>query len=123
MKRFHRFGRYGLLGVFNTVLGYVLFVALATLMSQLLASVITEILVQSFKYYGLGKFVFRAPQRTRPSPLAYLISVLPGSLVLFLNVAIFSRFLPPAITGALGILVSIIYYKIFKALYRPRLNN
>lgn len=120
MKRFHRFGRYGLLGVVNTALGYLLFVALAGIVSQLLASVITELVVQAFKYYGLGKFVFTGPVRTRPSPLAYLVSILPGSLVLFLNVAFFAQFLPPAITGALGIVVSVLYYKVFKLLYRPR---
>lgn len=119
MKRFLRFGRYGLLGIVNTILGYVMFVALSyTLHNQLLSSVVTEAVVQAFKYYGLGKFVFICESSRRPSPLTYLLGIMPGSFVIFVNVAIFSRFTPAWITGIIGLIVSFIYYKIFKRLYR-----
>lgn len=118
MKRLRRFGRYGALGVVNTVLGYAMFVSLALIVSQLLASVITEISMQLFKYYGLGRFVFTGQNSKRPTLLIYLLSIMPGSFVIFVNVAILSRFTPAPITGAISLVVSILYYKIFKRLYR-----
>lgn len=119
MKRFRGLVRYGMLGICNTALGYTLFVALSSVASQLVASVITEIAAQSIKYYGLGLFVFKGQRRTRPSPITYILHVTPGSLVLFANVAIFSKFTPPYVTGLLGVMVSLLYYKIFKYIYKP----
>lgn len=118
MKRLLRFGRYGALGVINTVLGYVLFVSLALVFSQLMASIITEINMQLFKYYGLGRFVFIGKNSRRPTLLVYLLSVMPGSLVIFTSVAIISHFTTAPITGLISLLVSVIYYKVFKYLYR-----
>ena len=120
MKRFRGLVRYGMLGVFNTVLGYTLFLALSSVVSQLVASMITELAAQTIKYYGLGLFVFKGQRRTRPSPTTYALYVMPGSLVLFVNVAVLSKFTPPYVTGVLGIIVSLLYYKIFKAIYNPR---
>ena len=120
MKRFRGLVRYGMLGVINTVLGYTLFVALSSVVSQLAASVIAEITVQTIKYHGLGLFVFKEQRRTRPPPATYILHIIPGSVVLFANVAILSKFTPPYVTGLLGIIVSLLYYKIFKALYKPR---
>jgi len=120
MKKFRGLVRYGMLGVFNTALGYTLFVALSSIASQLVASVITEIAAQTIKYYGLGSFVFKDQRRTRPPPATYILHVIPGSLVLFANVAVLSKFTPPYVTGLLGIIVSLLYYKIFKVIYKPR---
>lgn len=118
MKRLRRFGRYGVLGSINAVIAYVLFVSLATVLSQLMASVITEIIMQLFRYYGLGRFVFRGGNARRPTLLAYFFAVMPGSFVLFVNVAILSHFTPPYITGAISLLVAAAYYQILKRLYR-----
>ncbi|MFM8275924.1 MAG: hypothetical protein ACKN89_02840 [Cyanobium sp.] len=118
MNRLLRFGRYGALGLVNTVLGYVLFIALALVFSQLLASVITEISMQLFKYYGLGRFVFIAENSRRPTLLVYLLSIMPGSFVIFVSVAVVSRFTSAPMTGLISLVVSIIYYKVFKYLYR-----
>lgn len=120
MKRLLRFGRYGALGVVNTILGYLVFILLAQVFSQLLASVITEISMQLFKFYGLGRFVFTCENSKRPTLLVYLLSVMPGSFVIFVNVAIISRFTPAPITGLMSLAVSIIYYKVFKYIYRAR---
>lgn len=120
MKKFRGLVRYGMLGVFNTALGYTLFVALSSIASQLVASVITEIAAQTIKYYGLGLFVFKDQRRTRPPPATYILHVIPGSLVLFANVAVLSKFTPAYVTGLLGIAVSLLYYKIFKVIYKPR---
>lgn len=119
MKRFRGLARYGILGIFNTAMGYALFVALSLVVSQLVASVITELVAQSIKYYGLSLFVFRGNQRKRPSLTTYVLYAMPGSLVVFVNVAVLSKFTPPYITGLLGIMVSILYYKIFESLYKP----
>ena len=118
MKRLRRFGRYGALGTFNAIFSYVMFISLATVLTQLMASVITEIFMQLFRYYGLGRFVFIGGNARRPTLLAYLLTVMPGSFVLFVNVAIISHFTPPYITGAISFIVAIIYYQVLKRLYR-----
>jgi putative flippase GtrA len=118
MKRLLRFGRYGALGIVNTVLGYVMFISLALVFNQLIASFITEISMQLFKYYGLGRFVFIGENSRRPTLIVYVLSIMPGSLVIFASVAIVSHFTAAPITGLISLLVSVIYYKIFKYLYR-----
>jgi putative flippase GtrA len=118
MKRLRRFGRYGALGTVNAVLSYVIFVSLALVVSQLMASIITEICMQLFRYYGLGRFVFTGENARRPTLLAYILAVLPGSLVLFANVAILAHFTPAYITGAISLVVAILYYQILKRLYK-----
>lgn len=118
MKRLRRFGRYGALGTVNAILCYSLFVTLACFVSQLAASIVTEICMQLFRYYALGRFVFTGGNAQRPTLLAYILAVLPGSLVLFANVAVLSHFTPAYITGAISLVVAILYYQILKRLYR-----
>jgi uncharacterized membrane-anchored protein len=74
--------------------------------------------MQLFRYYGLGRFVFTGGNAQRPTLLAYFLAVLPGSLVLFLNVAILAQFTPAYITGAISLVVAILYYQVLKRLYR-----
>lgn len=120
MKRLRRFGRYGALGTVNTILAYVIFVSLAAVMSQLLASIMTEVFMQLFRYYALGRFVFTGENARRPSLIVYLLAVLPGSLVLFANVAIISHFTPAYITGLISLVVAILYYQVLKRIYRAQ---
>lgn len=117
MKRLRRFGRYGALGTVNTILAYVIFVSLAVVMSQLLASIMTEVVMQLFRYYALGRFVFTGESARRPNLITYLLAVLPGSLVLFANVAVISHFTPAYITGIISLVVAIVYYQVLKRIY------
>ena len=117
LKKVYRFSRYGILGVFNTVISYLLFILLSNYFEQLVSSIIIEFAMQTWRYFALKKFVFKVKVDGRKTILKYYLSILPGSLFLFINIYFLSKYYPPYFTGLIAILISLIYYKIFKNLF------
>ena len=116
-KDFIKFTRYSILGLFNTVFSYFLFIIMSTIFSQLMSSIIIELSMQTFRYFGLKYFVFNNTKNINKTILTYYISILPGSLFLFINIYFFSKYYPPYVTGLIAIIVSLVYFKILKYIF------
>ena len=78
--------------------------------------------MQTWRYYALKKFVFKDRQKTRKTIVKYYLSILPGSLFLFINIYFLSKYYPPYFTGLIAIFISLVYYKIFKKLFNNKEN-
>ncbi len=109
--------RYSILGLFNTVFSYLLFIIMSTIFSQLMSSIIIELSMQTFRYFGLKFFVFNNTKNINKTIFTYYISILPGSLFLFINIYFFSKYYPPYVTGFIAIIVSLVYFKILKYIF------
>ena len=116
-QKIYRIGRYGILGFINTVISYFLFVLLSNFCEQLVSSIIVEFTMQTWRYYALKKFVFQVKNKSRKTIFKYYLSILPGSIFLFINVYFLSKYYPPYFTGLIAIFISLLYYKVFKKLF------
>jgi len=93
MKRSHtEFIKFIAVGVFNTMLGYLLYLLFVTFFSYQVAYSISYIIGIVISYYLNSKFVFRSPlswKKFLQFPLVYLVQYCCGLLLLYLIINTF----------------------------------
>ncbi|MDA7677493.1 GtrA family protein [bacterium] len=117
MKLSKRFTKFTLVGLLNTLSGYILFVLLSNWLDQLLSFAITEIICQNFKYLLYKKYVFIDGKKVKNTYFRFWKATLPYSMIVCINVLILRSHTPAYVTGMLSLAVAVLYYQIYKLVF------
>ena len=120
MKISKRFTKFTLVGLFNTITGYVFFVILSSLTDQLFSFVITEVVCQNLKYLLYRKYVFGDTATHKATYFRFWKATLPYSTVVCINVLALKSYTPAYVTGIISLIVAALYYHIYKFVFRSQ---